>query len=60
MVTTAHIYNYISVRHLKWKTPWEIFLGNKSKTSHFHVFSCGAYVFLPSEVCANKLALCSE
>jgi len=60
MVTAAYIYNYISVRHLKWKTPWEIFLCNKFKTSHFHVFGCEAYVFLPSEVCTNKLALCSK
>ena len=60
MVTAAHIYNYISVRHLKWKTPWEIFLGNKSKTSHFHIFGCGADVFLPSEVYANKLVSYSK
>ena len=31
-------------------------MGDKPKTLHFHVFGCGAYVFLPSEVHANKLA----
>jgi len=35
-------------------------LGNKPKTLHFHVFGCGTYVFLPSEVHANKLTLHSE
>jgi len=30
-------------------------LGNKSKTLHFHVFGCKAYVFFPIEVYANKL-----
>ena len=27
---------------------------------HFYIFGCGAYVFLPSEVYANKLVLYSE
>jgi len=35
-------------------------LGNKSKTLHFCIFGCGAYVFLPSEVHANKLVPHSE
>jgi len=60
IVATAYIYNHTSIRHLKWKISHEIFLGNKPKTLHFYIFGCGAYVFLPSEVCANKLALCSE
>ena len=30
-------------------------MDNKSKTSHFHVFDCGAYMFFPSEVGTNKL-----
>ena len=28
--------------------------------SHFYVFGCEAYVFLPNEVCTNKLVPCSE
>ena len=35
-------------------------MNNKSKTSHFHIFGCEAYVFLPSEVYANKLLPHSE
>ena len=57
VTATANIYNYIYIRCLKQKTPQEIFLGNKSKTLHFHVFGCGAYVFLPSEAHTNKLVL---
>ena len=43
-----------------YKTPQEIFTGEKPKISHLHVFGCGAYVYLPNEVCANKLILHSE
>ena len=35
-------------------------MGNKPKTLHFYIFGCEAYVFLPSEVYANKLVLYSE
>jgi len=35
-------------------------LGNKSKILHFYIFGCGAYIFLPNEVYANKLVLYSE
>jgi len=35
-------------------------LDNKPKTFHFNVFGYKAYVFLPSEVHANKLVPCSE
>jgi len=40
--------------------PQKIFIGEKPKISHFHVFGCGAYVYLPSEVHANKLSPRSE
>ena len=33
---------------------------NKLKILHFHVFGCRAYIFLPIEICVNKLALHSE
>ena len=56
----AYIYNCISVRCLKQRTPQEIFLENKPKTLYFHVFGYGAYVFLPIEICANKLVSHSE
>ena len=35
-------------------------MDNKPKMLYFHVFGCRAYVFLPSEVHANKLILHSE
>jgi len=35
-------------------------LGKKPKKLHFCVFGCGAYVFLPIEIHANKLAPHSE
>jgi len=35
-------------------------LGDKPKTLHFCVFGCKSYVFLPSKVYANKLALYFE
>jgi len=40
--------------------PQEIFTGEKPKILHLHVFGCGAYVYLPSEVRANKLTPRSE
>ena len=52
----AHVYNHILIRHLKWRTPQKIFLENKPKTLHFHVFGYGAYVLIPTEIHANKLA----
>ena len=58
--TATHIYNYTSIKRLKWKTPQEIFIGEKPKISHLRVFGCGAYMYLPNEVCANKLTPCSE
>jgi len=60
IAAAAHIYNCTPVRYLKWKTSQEIFLDNKLKTSYFYVFGCGAYVFLSSEVHANKLISHSE
>ena len=33
---------------------------NKPKILHFHVFGYRAYIFLPVEICVNKLALHSE
>jgi len=58
--TATHVYNRTPIKHLKWKTPQEIFTGEKPKISHLHVFGCGAYVYLPNEVRAKKLTLRSE
>jgi len=58
--TTTHVYNHTPIKRLKWKTPQEIFTGEKPKISHLCVFGCGAYVYLPNEVRANKLTSRSE
>jgi len=55
--TATHVYNHTPI---KWKTPQEIFTGEKPKISHLCVFGCGAYVYLPNEVHANKLTPRSE
>jgi len=58
--TATHVYNHTPIKCLKWKTPQEILTGEKPKISHLCVFGCGAYVYLPNEVCTNKLTPCSE
>jgi len=58
--TATHVYNYTPIKRLKWKTPQEIFTGEKPRISHLCVFGYGVYVYLPSEVRANKLTPCSE
>ena len=60
IVAIAYVYNHISVRYLKWRTPQTVFLENKPKTLYFCVFGCEAYIFLPIEICANKLVPHSE
>jgi len=58
--TATHVYNCTPIKCLKWKTPQEIFTGEKPKISHLYVFGYRAYVYLPNKVCANKLTPCSE
>ena len=58
--TAIYVYNCTPIKRFKWKTPQEIFTGEKPKISHLRIFGCGAYVYLPNEVCANKLTLRSE
>jgi len=58
--TATYVYDHTPIKHLKWKTPQEIFTGEKPKISHLCVFGCRAYVYLPNEVYTNKLTLCSE
>ena len=55
-----HVYNRTSIRCLKWQTPFEALRNEKPDVSHLHVFGCGAYVFLPEDVRANKLSPKSE
>jgi len=58
--TAIYVYNCTPIKRLKWKTPQEIFIGEKPKILHLCIFGYGAYVYLPNEVCTNKLTLCSE
>jgi len=46
--------------HHNWRTPYELLYGERPSIAHLRVFGCGAYVFLPAEVRANKLAPKSE
>jgi len=58
--TATHVYNHTPIKCLKWKIPQKIFTGEKPKISHLCVFGCEAYVYLPNEVCTNKLTPHSE
>ena len=49
--TATYVYNYTPIKHLKWKTPQEIFTGEKHKISHLHIFGYRAYVYLQWSLC---------
>ena len=55
-----HVYNCTPIQHHNWKTPVENLEHTKPDGTHLHVFGCGTYVFLPEEVCHNKLNPKSE
>ena len=57
---TTHVYNCTPIQHHNWKMPFENLKHTKPDVTHLHVFRCGAYVFLPEEVCVNKLNPKSE
>jgi len=50
-----HVYNCTPICRLKWQTPFEALRNNKPDISHLHIFGCGAYIFLPEDVRANKV-----
>ena len=56
----THVYNRTPMRRLNWQTPYMLLYGERPSVEHLRVFGCGAYVFLPAEVRANKLAPKSE
>ena len=61
--TTAHathIYNRTPLSHLQWHTPYEALHSKQPQIDHLCVFGCTAYIFLPSDVRADKLAPKSE
>ena len=56
----VYLINQTPIAHLSWLTPMVSLIKVKLDLSKLHVFGCGAYVFLPEEVRANKLAPKSE
>jgi hypothetical protein len=50
-----HVYNCTPIMHHNLKMPFENLEQMKPDVRHLRVFGCGAYVFLPEEVCHNKL-----
>jgi hypothetical protein len=56
----VHVYNRTPIQHHNWKMPVESLTHMKPDVTDFHVFGCGAYVFLPEGVCHNKLNPKSE
>ena len=55
MFITVLLLNVSNGKHLRRSSQIK-----KPKISHLCVFGCGAYVYLPNEVCTNKLTLHSE
>ena len=50
-----HIYNHTPIKHQNWMTPFEKLEHTKPDVTHFRIFGCDTYIFLPEEVRANKL-----
>jgi hypothetical protein len=58
--TSLHIYNRQSIHHHNWHTPIQLWNGNTLDISYFKTFGCQAYVYIPKDRRANKLAPKSE
>ena len=56
----THVYNHTPIQRHHWKMPFENLKHIKPDVTHLRVFGCGAYIFLPEEVRANKLNPKSE
>ena len=48
------------MHHINWQIPYTLLYGEMPSVEHLRVFGCGAYIFLPAEVRANKLTPKSE
>jgi hypothetical protein len=42
----VHVYNQTPIRHLEWKTPYELLNGEQPDMSDLKVFDCGAWVWI--------------
>ena len=58
--TSLHIYNRQPMCHLNWYSPIHLWNGTKPDISYFRTFGCWAYVLIPKDKWANKLAPKSE
>jgi len=56
----VYLINQNPIVCLSWQTPVESLIKMKPDPSKLRVFGCGAYMFLPKEVRANKLTPKSE
>ena len=52
----THIYNWTPLHQHNWRTPYELLNKEVPDISHLRVLGCAAYVFLPEDVCTDKLA----
>ena len=52
----THIYNRTPLSCLQWHTPYEALHSKQPQVDHLHIFGCAAYIFLPADVQADKLA----
>ena len=59
---TVHIYNCTPLKRASndYKMPFERLQCTKPDAAHLRVFGCGAYVFLPEDICTNNLSPRSE
>ena len=55
-----HVYNCTPLCHHNWQTPFEVLHGSQPDIAHLCIFGCAAYVDLPEDVQANKMAPKSE
>jgi len=58
--TALHIYNRQPMHHHEWKTPIELFNGDKPDVSYFRIFGSLVYVFISLEQRQDKLSPKSE
>jgi hypothetical protein len=52
----VQLYNRTPQGCLNWSIPFEMIWKDKPHVDQFRVFGCGAWVLIPQETCANKLA----
>ena len=58
----VHVYNCTPLKHASndYKAPFERLQHTKPDVAHLRVFGCGAYIFLPEDICTSNLSPRSE